>query len=185
MTHRLSHPRLDSCTHIRNPTLKREPVSMANVPSFPMHLARRVVKTLKLVHVFTSDLASSLRLRIMNNCLSPLVLEWNFANEAGSGKILRIAPPAWCGYVSPGTAFTIVSTLISPQHVVRQKKPQKKPQEYITTDNVMTLNKRLAVLLVENRFSIDADVCSIHMHSGCFFSLLFSFVAHALAFVND
>jgi hypothetical protein len=53
--------------------------------------------TLKLVHVFTSDSASSLRLRIMNNCLSPLVLEWNFAriHEAGSGNFFRIAPPAY------------------------------------------------------------------------------------------
>jgi hypothetical protein len=80
------------------------------------------------------------------------------ANET---DILWIAPPAWCEYVSPGTSISIVAVLIGQQYVVGHSKPH----EYITTDNVITLDKRLAVLFMENRFAIDADVRCIYLHA--------------------
>jgi hypothetical protein len=103
-----------------------------------------------------------------------LITGW-VVNEA---KNFRITLPARCGYVSPGTPFTIVSALISlnPQSTVCRE-----PYEYITPDNIMALDNLLAVLFVENWFSIDVDVRRICMHAGCFF---FSFFLSSLILLH-
>ncbi|KIM39442.1 hypothetical protein M413DRAFT_446949 [Hebeloma cylindrosporum] len=55
---------------------------------------------------------------------------------SNESEILWIAPPAWCDH------YTVNHGEV---------------EEYLTTDNIITLDKRLAVLYMENRFSIDAE----------------------------